>query len=113
MQMNTHTLKCAGGSRALGWKHRFSTDCKSEDHSGENELEKTYGWALEHGGTPFLSTPECTTEPIHTLIYTYTHTGLYRCCFWAWLHCKNEIRDWRERMAEKKAEEGRDGENTD
>lgn len=27
-------LDCAEGSRALGWKHRFSTDCKTEDHSG-------------------------------------------------------------------------------
>lgn len=34
-QMNIHRLGCAEGSRALGWKHRFSTDCKTEDHSGE------------------------------------------------------------------------------
>lgn len=34
-QMNIHTLTCAGGSRVLGWKHRFSTDCKTEDHSRE------------------------------------------------------------------------------
>lgn len=46
-QMNIRTLGCAGGSRALGWKHRFSTDCKTEDHSGER---RGRGGGVRDGG---------------------------------------------------------------
>lgn len=67
----THARARAHTHRKLGWKHTYSTDCKTENHSGErrtdartkdteqrNKLEKTDGWVVEHGETPSLNSPE-------------------------------------------------------